>query len=471
MYKPDKPGLAHLLLKAESTFKQTNLRHNEAKLQVEAVDARIRVLYVEQDSRFEYRYLKNLLLREPTVISSTLLLSADPEFPQEGTEPIRRFPTSPQQLDTYDVVLIGDVAPKTGWIDTRGLENLARWVEQKGGGLGWLAGPRTALQAWRDTPLGKVLPVRPAEMAPAQPQTTQAYRPLLTPEGMRSSIFFLDPNNIPADQVVASLPQWNWAVAGAIATPAAQVLAVHPQLRSADGPVPLIIVGHYGAGQTFYCGSDEMWRWRRFRDVDHWRAFWLQTIRWLAGPRKLGAYRKAVLEATPEKAQPGQAIDLNLRVHDETLAAALPERLGATIRQEGTPAQNIWLQRPAGLAAYSASFSPDRAGAYTAEVRLPATTQPATATFSVELPEAETADSPADPAALRQWVQAVQQAGGQGYVLELNDLGKLASLPLPAAQAKRQTTDIRLWDNGLALLLVTVLFLGEWAWRRARGMV
>lgn len=469
VYQPDKPGLARLVLKAESSLKEVNLRNNLVSLQVEAVDAKIRVLYVEREARFEYRYLKNLLVREPMVISSVLLLSADPEFPQEGTEPIRRFPASLPDLDRYDVVLLGDLDPKAGWIDAQGLENLVKWVEQKGGGLGLLAGSRFGQQAWRDTVLGKVLPVRPAESA-AAPSPAEPYRPQLTSEGVRSSIFFLDPRGTPAEQVMPTLPEWFWIAPAGQPTPAAQALAVHPRLRTTDGPLPLVVTGHYGAGQTFYCGSDDMWRWRRFRDIEHWRAFWLQTVRWLAAPRKLGAYRKVVLEAAPAKAQAGQPINLDLRVHDEILAADLPEQLAATVRQEAGPTQNIWLRRSAGLAAYTASLAPDRAGTYTAEVNLPATTQPAAATFVVQLPAAETADTPADSAALRQWVQAVEQAGSRGYTLELARLDELASLPLPPARVIRQTMDVRLWDNWLALLLVTGLFLSEWAWRRARGM-
>jgi len=520
-YKPDKPGITRLLLTAKAPLPETNLRNNRANVQIDAVAEKIRVLYVEQEPRFEYRYLANLLIRDPAMICSVLLLSADPDFPQEGTEPIRRFPASLQELNRYDVVLIGDVDPRSGWIDAGGMRDLAAWVEQNGGGLGWIAGPRVALNAWTDTPLGKVLPVRPADTPPPQP-SEDGYRPLVTPQGAESSIFLLDPEDVPPAQVIASLPEWYWSAAPVIPTPAAETLAVHPRQRTVEGPAPLVVIGHYGAGQTFYAGSDDMWRWRRFRDLDHWRTFWLQTVRWLASPRKLGAYRKVVFEATPEKVQAGQPVNLDLRVRDEMLAAGLPDRLGATIRDDGGLSRNVWLQRPAGLTTYTASVSPDRAGVYTAEVQLPAAAQPdvarppsaqpaatqptfgstdapasvlgsaptpattpspasasapapasthATVTFTVELVQAETADSPADPAALTQWVAAVQQAGAQGYVLGLDSLTELASLPLPAGQPRRNTIDLRLWDNALALLLVSCLFLAEWSWRRARGMV
>jgi uncharacterized membrane protein len=468
-YKPEAPGAAHLLLKIDSPQVQADPRSSSASLQVEAVDAKIRVLYVEREPRFEYRYLKNLLIREPTVISSILLLAADAEFPQEGSEPINRFPSSLQELDRYDVVLLGDLDPKGGWIDAAGLLALAGWVEQKGGGLGWMPGPRAGVQAWRDTPLSRVLPVRSGE-EPGAASSGEPYRLVLTPEGMESPIFFLDGLAEPVEQGVASLPEWYWLAGSVRPSPAARVLAVHPCLRTAEGPVPLVATGHYGAGRTFYCGSDETWRWRRGNDIEHWRAFWLQAVRWLAGPRKLGAYRKMVLEASPSKIQAGRPVHLDFRVNDEVLAADLSERLPVTLHQAGGPSLSLWLQKTAGLATYSASFVPDMAGDYTAEVRLSAATQPVTATVSVQLPQAETADSPADVAALRQWIDAVRQVGGQGYLLAPDGLEELNRLPLPAARPHRRTLDVRLWDNSLALLLVAGLFLAEWGWRRARGM-
>lgn len=470
MYRPDRASLRRLLVKAESSLQEINLGNNASAVQVEATDARIRVLYVDDLARFEYRYLKNLLLREPMIVSSCLLLSADPEFPQEGTEPIQRFPATFDDLDSYDVVILGDLDPQVGWAGPQGLAHLARWVEQKGGGLAWLAGSRNSVEVWRNTPLGKLLPMRALHQPVATQPAIQPYRPVLTPEGLRSPIFLLDAQgdpSMPADELVRQLPPWQWAASVGPATPAAQTLAVHPLLRTPD-VVPVIVAGRYGAGRTFFCGGDDVWRWRRFRDIEPYRSFWLQTIRWLAGPRKLGAYRPVALEASPSMAVAGQPVNFSLRISDARLADDLPERMSLAIRSSDA-AQSLWLQRVPNQAVYTGTATVDRAGSYTAQAQV-AAAPPATAGFTVRLPEAETADSPADPAALQQWVQATKGAGGEGYMTEMDRLEQLASLPLPQAQVRTHVTEVRLWDNWLALAVVAGLFLTEWAWRRSRGL-
>lgn len=473
IYRPEKTGLSRLLVKVESAVAEANLRNNVAPVQVEAVDAKIRVLYIEDQARFEYRYLKNLLVREPTIISSCLLLSADPQFPQEGSEPIPRFPETFEQLERYDVVILGDLDPRAGWAGPHGLEDLARWVEEKGGGLTWLMGPRNGLQAWRGTPLGKLLPVQPVrEVADSQP-AARPYRLVLTPLAHLSPIFLLDvdsdtPGSIGA--TIDQLPPWQWEAMAGPATPAAEALAVSPLLRTADGPVPLVVTGRYGAGQTLYCGTDDLWRWRRFRDIEHWRSFWLQSIRWLAGPRKLGAHRPISLEAAPTKATVGQPVAFTLQVRDTQLEPQLPERVSVAIRQaDGDDQQNLWLQRTPQQAVYTGSIALDRSGSYTAQAQV-AMAPAVTAAFTVNQQEAETADTPADSVALRQWAEAVNQAGGEGYTIEMDHLGQLASLNLPRAPVRTRVTEVRPWDNWIALLLVAGLFVAEWAWRRARGL-
>ena len=60
-----------------------------ASLPVEVED-KLRVLYIENQPRWEYRFLKTMLVREPTIASSLWLDSAlGSGFAQEGTEPIR----------------------------------------------------------------------------------------------------------------------------------------------------------------------------------------------------------------------------------------------------------------------------------------------------------------------------------------------------------------------------------------------
>jgi len=65
--------------------------NNVRLTRVEVVDRPLRVLYIEGYPRWEYRYLKNLLLREKYLASSIMLLSADRDFAQEGNMAITRL--------------------------------------------------------------------------------------------------------------------------------------------------------------------------------------------------------------------------------------------------------------------------------------------------------------------------------------------------------------------------------------------
>ena len=66
---------------------------------MEFVDRPVRVLYIEGSSRWEYRYFKNLLLREKDVDSSVMLLSADRDFAQEGNMAVTRIPTTREEFE------------------------------------------------------------------------------------------------------------------------------------------------------------------------------------------------------------------------------------------------------------------------------------------------------------------------------------------------------------------------------------
>jgi hypothetical protein len=109
---PTEPGVHEFRVQAAAVPNERVIANNADAVQVKVIDDRVRVLYVEGYPRYEYRYLKNALVRERTVDLSVLLLEADERFVQEGTTPIRRFPDTPEELNRYDVLLFGDVDPK-----------------------------------------------------------------------------------------------------------------------------------------------------------------------------------------------------------------------------------------------------------------------------------------------------------------------------------------------------------------------
>ena len=87
---------------------ETLLDDNTIDLSVAVTPERIRVLYVDGYPRWEYRYLKNLLLRADSHLEAQCyLLSATPDFVQESSRdlpPLTAVPTSRiELLESYDV--------------------------------------------------------------------------------------------------------------------------------------------------------------------------------------------------------------------------------------------------------------------------------------------------------------------------------------------------------------------------------
>jgi hypothetical protein len=139
-FRPMEVGTLDVDVEAVKEPGELDLEDNSRTVQVAVLDAKISVLYCEGYPRWDYRYLKNELIRDRTVEVSCLLFSADSGFAQEGNRPITRFPETMPELLAYDVVLFGDVDPRQ-FTDAQ-LQLVADFVAKKGGGFGMVAGSR-----------------------------------------------------------------------------------------------------------------------------------------------------------------------------------------------------------------------------------------------------------------------------------------------------------------------------------------
>jgi hypothetical protein len=126
-FKPKEKGRYQFRAKIEALPDEADDKDNMTKPphRLDVTDRRIKVLYVEGTPRWEYRYIKNVLIRKKDeMVVWCLLLSADKEFPQEHTqgnyidkngnekkiEPLDSFPDK-EALMEFDVIIWGDVDP------------------------------------------------------------------------------------------------------------------------------------------------------------------------------------------------------------------------------------------------------------------------------------------------------------------------------------------------------------------------
>ena len=328
-WKADEVGTKDLIVDAEKQPGELDEDDNSRAIQVSVLDAKISVLFVDGYPRWEYRYLKNELIRDNTFDVSCLLTSADAEFAQEGTKPIRRFPESIEELMDYDVVVLGDVDPR--FFTDNQLQLISDFVSRKGGGFAMVAGPRWSPQAYRSTAIEPILPVAISRVETTDPSTTitQGFRPVLTQVGSESSIFrFFADRQQNQNYLKNDIQPIFWYCRGITAKPGVgEVYAEHPTDVASDGhKSPILVLGRFGAGRTLFSSIDDSWRWRFYTGESVFDTYWVQQLRYLARSRKIGQ-RKLSLTAGRAVYELGSQARISLRVLDPVLLQQLPEQI------------------------------------------------------------------------------------------------------------------------------------------------
>ncbi len=339
-----------------------------ASIDIELVDRPLRVLYIEGGPRWEYRYLKNLLLREPSIESSVMLLSADRDFAQEGNTPLARLPRDFTEFSRFDLVILGDL-PASFLTEGR-QEAIKELVERRGGGLVLLGGPRSMPETWTDTPLADLVPFSGGfdldrHATPVMANPTAAAERLgvlrLSDPGRGSS-----PESWPRDLSDPSYGwsrlQWAQRIEPEQIKPTAEVLAsATPVDEDSGAATPLVVAMRYGAGQILYVATDEIWRWRYGRGERLYERFWVQLLR-LLGREAVESDVPVRITAGPERTELGRPVLVTVDLLDSSLGLEPPETvLVEAIDADGNVLRTFELSAT-GEATWSGSWIPEDLG-------------------------------------------------------------------------------------------------------------
>ena len=478
LFKPEQVGQLELKIEADRQPGEIDEEDNIRTAQLSILDARIAVLYVEGYPRWEYRYIKNEMIRDKTVDISCLLTSADQGFAQEGDPahegfpgPITRFPESIEELMSFDVVLFGDVEPRQ--FTDRQLQLVADFVAHHGGGFGMIAGPQSSPAAYRNTPIESVLPVNISHVTPDDPTGVfdQGFRPVLTKEGSDSSIFrFLADREANAKYLKNDLQPLFWYCRGITPKPGVGVVyAEHPTDVGPDGHrAPLLVLSHFGAGRALFSAIDDSWRWRFYTAENVFDTYWVQQLRWLARGKKLGQ-RRLTFTADRQVYDLGQQVRLRLGVLDPVLLEQLPPEINVQVRDDkDRPVRMEKLQRQAATADYVGSFAADRVGRFA--IKLPPVAGDASnldTNLEVIEPRLELADPRINTVSLS---SLASETFGQVVPFE-KARTVLPGLISSAARTTLIPLDMPLWNAPLAMLIFVLLITAEWVLRKVFGML
>lgn len=444
-----------------------------ASFPIELVDDPLRVLYVEGYPRWEYRYVKNLLVREQSIDSSIMLLSADREFAQEGDRPIRRLPQSPGEFADYDVIILGDVP--ASYFTSSQLEMMRDHIADRGGGLLWISGERAMPNTFAGTVLADLLPMR------GSLNLSSVARPVLmepTPLAERLGVLQLStPDEIGWPRELRD-PGYGWSqlrfahrIDPERLKPAVEVLA-----RTTDHyppePLPLVMMMRYGAGKSVYVATDEIWRWRYGRGELLPEQFWVQIIRMLGRETLMASDDRATLAASPRRVQMQQPVRLELRLLDAQLVEQAAERLSVDIRDSaGEAVSTLDLSREGDAGdRFTATFLPDFAGGpgrYRAVLADPSLSElRLDADIELFAPDDELRRPETDHDLLAELAEATG-----GDVLAGDELATLpARLPNRAITTVNPLTE-RIWDTPFFFMLLVLLLTLEWVGRKVMRLI
>ncbi|WZO98412.1 hypothetical protein EP7_005473 [Isosphaeraceae bacterium EP7] len=457
---------------------------------IQVVDDKARVLLIDGEPRWEFRYLRNALTRDPhvrldaVVFRQPSLPDPDPaatrsvdaaEFPAPAPSPDLADP-----LGEYDLIILGDAAPSD--LSPEAWSRLDRYVSERGGTLAFSAGPRSWPPLLADPTARSLIPVLDPSPVPVDPAAVDPTHPSL-PSGVAlhpSPAALADPLSWPMLQLDArggaawgTLPRLPWVVAGR-PKPAAAVLASAGEGPEAGGRAA-IAAQPYGLGKVLWVGTDGTWRWRhRAGDAYHHR-FWGQVVRWASAGRLASGSSLARFGPTRSRLPEGDAPSIQARFAEGTAGLTPDLLVAARIFRADDPSRTRAVAiaplhpLPGRPRVYQGEATPLPPGSYVIRLEAPTLTAegpPLEAPLDVNPREfGELIDLAADPAPPEQLARAT---GGRVFLDH-----EAAALPgsiRPRVHTLTRRVSTPLWDGPAALLTIFAILTAGWALRRRSGL-
>jgi uncharacterized membrane protein len=462
-------GAKRLTFAVEPLAGERNLANDSVTRPLLVSDAKRRILYVEGEPRWEYKFIRRAEDDDPTVQVVSMLRTSENKIYRQGisdpNELAEGFPARPEDLFGYSGIIIGSVA--ADYFTPLQQELLREYVDRRGGGILFLGG-REALSdgGWAASSLNDLLPTF---LPPGNhnfrrnPATVE-----LTSAGVESPITrLLDDKEKNAERWQKFTYLADYEDAGS-PKPGAMVLA---EMHAGHRSLPLLVTQNYGRGRTAILATGGTWRWQMSEalgDPSH-DLFWQQLLRWLVSesPGPVTAAMPARLLMDEGRVQlTAQVRDRDFQpAADAHVAAHIVGPAGEDAMVEMTPSEET-----PGL--YRAEWTAEKPGAYLAEVTAesagatPQALGSDVLTFQREDGVAENFHTEQNRGLLE---QLASETGGRYWKpSELKDLPRDISYS-EAGISVRSTKE--LWDMPIIFLLLLGLPIAEWLLRRKWGVV
>ncbi len=327
-FQPSEPGLQMVEIQAVLVSEESSNNKLQSRIEVTAANntcllavnrggGPYRVLYVSGRPNWEFKFIRRALeedielqfhglvriakkepkfsFRDQVIETANPLragFSDDEETVEQYDEPVllpigegsgevlkSGFPSGEEALFAYHAIILDDV--ESNFFTQQQMLLIREFVATRGGGLLMLGGQESFLGgAYRDTPLGDVLPVylRGSEESPDK---SQAVRYELTRAGSLEPWLRLRPNQADESKRFEEMPEFlTWNSIAEI-KPGATLLA---EIATLSATRPGLVAQRFGKGRSLALMLGDFWRWSMHRvtpETDDLAQSWRQIARWL----------------------------------------------------------------------------------------------------------------------------------------------------------------------------------------------
>jgi len=486
-YKPEQVGQYSFTVEIPPDSSERIRENNRASFPMIVTDPKLRVLYVEGTLRWEYKYLKRMLEADPSIDALCLVKTTQGTFYQQGNVEdvkLRGFPKKAEVLQSFDVLIVGDVDRSHFSADQMKMINDC--VKSKMGLL-MLGGYHSfGPGGYAGTPVEEALPVSVGGRDMGQEK--EPFTMTLTQEGMVHPIFAGSGDYFPSPGRGAAkdVPKLQGCVRVTRPKPGARLLAVHPDRRNDAGNLAVLAVQEFGKGRTAALTADTTWKWylklRGMGKDSPYVKFWGQLLRWLAGQEQVERAKEAGVTAFMDKPyyEPGETARICARTNDSDGQLTNMAYIVAVVKNKrgrGKPRKIQLPAAPGSQGDYDVEFTPSGPGDYVVEVEATLDKKQlgkVELKFQVGKPNLEFDKLDLNDDGL---LKPVAKATGGDYY-SLISVDKLADRLKRTQREKRIYGEIDIWRKGPLGIPPTVwvflafvgLITGEWILRKQRHL-
>jgi uncharacterized membrane protein len=451
-------------------------QNNTRDALVEVHDRVEKVLFMEGEPRFEYKFIGRAVQDDKNLQVVRLLRTAEDKYYRQdigkADELAAGFPKTREELFQYRALILGSVEAASFSPDQ--LRMLADFVSKRGGGLLMLGGRRSFAEGgWAGTPVAEVLPVE--FDANAARGNAPEYFSHLNVRPTRAGATY------PVTQLAAteqeSTAKWNDmpAVSTVNAVRAVKPGATALLTGTGEDRREQIVLAfqRYGRGRAMAFPIQDSWLWQMdaevaVDDMTH-EMFWRRMVRWLVD----GVPEHVGIATAVDRVDPGEPIKLTAEVVDPAFVEVNDAQVITEVRAPSGKVSELKLEWTVTRdGEYRGTFVPDEVGTY--EVKTTATRfkDGATQTLgsSVIHARASAGDSEYFDAAMRASLltRISEETGGRFFTA-----ADARSLPEAISYTGRGVTVVEerdLWDMPVLLILLLSIIAAEWGYRRVRGL-